>query len=348
MKCYKPILIRKNLDQQIYPDGLLVPCGQCLACKEEIAKEYTLRYCMHKNESKLLKTAFLTLTYNAENLPINDHYQMTLRKQDIVDYLKACREKLRRDSKKTNQKLLNYLYYLSGEYGEEKNRPHYHIVLSYNNKRILNEFVRRWEQNKGNVKCYDNATIQSIFYTIGYVDKKIGLQGTGTREKLFRKFTKGMGKNWILKNAEEVNNKMYCILSKFKIGIPRYFKKKLNDLGLWTTDKKTYEKIRQRKTEEDNKLLELYNQKYIKKESYTYKNWKKGIELEPNIYERYKSELPEHYIEHRGKNIFAYIIQRTKITIDEYKDSILKQRKTNYETKAQLRGAMKKLNYDPL
>ena len=282
MKCYKPILIKKHLDIQIYPDGLLVPCGRCLACKEEIAKEYTLRYCMHKNEQGLLKTAFLTLTYNNENLPINENYKMTLRKKDIVDYLKATREQLRRDSKKTNQNLLNYLYYLSGEYGEEKNRPHYHIVLSYNNKRILNEFVKQWEETKGNVKCYDNASIQSIFYTIGYVDKK------------------------------------------------------------------TCEKIRQRKTEEDKKLLELYNQKYIKKESYTYKNWKKGIELKPEIYEKYKSELPEHYIEYRGKNIFAHIIQKTKISIDEYKENILKQRERNYKDKAQLRGAIKKLNYDPL
>lgn len=348
MNCYKPILITKNLNPELYPNGLLVPCGKCLACKEEIAKEYTLRYCMHKNEKKLLKTAFLTLTYNNENLPINNNFQMTLRKKDAVDYLKRTREQLRRDGKKLNRNLLNYEYYLSGEYGDEKNRPHYHIVLSYNDKRILNEFVKQWEENKGNVKCYENATIQSIYYTIGYVDKKIGLVGTGSREKLFRKFSKGMGKDWLLKNAENVNKQMYCRLSKFKIGIPRYFKKILNWLGLWTADKESYNKIMNRKKEEDKKLLELYNKKYIQKEAYTYKYTKRGTLINKELYKKYKKELPKHYIQQIKDKILVYVLEKIKITTEEYKQEILKQREKNYIAKAQLRRENKKLNYNPL
>lgn len=348
MNCYKPILITKNLDKSQFPNGLLVPCGKCLACKEELAKEYTFRFICDKQEKGYINLAFLTLTYNVENLPINHNYQMTLRKKDIILYLKAVREKLRRDMKKTNQKLLDYLYYLSGEYGEERHRPHYHVILAYNNKRVLNQFVKQWEETKGMVDCQKRARINSIFYTIGYVDKKIGLQGTGTREQLFRKFTRGMGKDWILKHAEELNKKMYCQLNKFKIGIPRYFKKKLTEMGYWTAEKETSERIHKRKSEEDKKLLELYNQKYIKKEAYTYTTTKRGREITKEQYDKIKDKLDFHHIQQKGNKIFVYVLDKTKTTIDEYKEQILKQRERNYLAKVAIRKQRLKIDYNPL
>ena len=352
MNCYKPIHIIKNLNPLFFPEGLNVPCGKCLACKEEIAKEYTLRFQHERNEKGYKQLAFLTLTYNAENLPIKN-WHMTLRKKDITDYLKRTREKLRRDMKDTNQKLLNYCYYLSGEYGEEGNRPHYHIVLAYNNKRVLNEFVRQWEEKKGFVKCFERATIQSVFYTIGYVDKKIGLQGVGKdREQLFRKFTKGMGKDYLLKNAKSINKQMFCRLSKFKIGIPRYYKKKLNDIGLWMNDEETIKKIKERKSESDEILTKLYHEKYIKKEAYTRKRIEIGHTLPYALYEKVKDklkkEIPDALIRISNNIVKIFKVKMEKITIDEYKDSILKQRKLNYETKALLRKARRKINYDPL
>lgn len=352
MNCYNPILITKNLDEEKFPNGLLVPCQKCLACKEEIAKEYTLRFQHERNEKKYNKLAFLTLTYNPENLPINN-WHMTLRKKDIQLYLKRTREKLRRDMKDTNQKLLNYCYYLSGEYGEEGNRPHYHIVLAYNNKRILNEFVRQWEEKKGFVKCFERATIQSVFYTIGYVDKKIGLMGIGKdREQLFRKFTKGMGKEHLLKNAESINKQMYCRLSKFKIGIPRYYKKKLSEIGLWSENRETYYKIIERKKQQDEQLIKLYNEKYIKKEAYTRKRIEIGHTLPYAQYEKLKDkikkEIPEALIRITNNIVKIFIVKYDKITIDEYKDSILKQRRLNYEAKAAIRKNRREINYDPL
>lgn len=354
MNCYQPVLISKNLDKEKFPDGLLVPCGKCLACKEEVAKEYTLRFQHERIHKGYKKLAFLTLTYDSINLPINN-FHMTLRKKDAVDYLKRTRESLRRKMKDTNQKLLNYCYYLSGEYGEERNRPHYHIVLAYNNKRILNEFVRQWENNKGQVNCQERASIQSVYYTIGYVDKKIGLQGVGEdRERLFRKFTKGMGREYILENAELVNKQMFCRLSKFKISIPRYYKKKLSEIGLWTSDKETYYKIMERKKESDEKLLKLYNEKYIKKESYTRKPIQIGHTIPlpqyDKIKDRLKSELNDfdYSISIKDGIVKIFNIKYEKTTIDEYKNSILNQRKLNYECKAKLRKEKRELNYDPL
>lgn len=352
MNCYNPIHIIKNLDKEKFPDGLNVPCGSCLACKEEIAKEYTLRFQHERIEKNYHKLAFLTLTYNAENLPINN-WHMTLRKKDIQLYLKRTREKLRRDMKDTNQKLLNYCYYLSGEYGEEGDRPHYHIVLAYNNKRILNEFVKQWETKKGFVKCFERATIQSVYYTIGYVDKKIGLYGVGKdREQLFRKFTKGMGKEHLLKNAELINKQMYCRLSKFKIGIPRYYKKKLSEIGLWSQDKETYYKICERKKETDEKLIKMYHEKYIKKEAYTRKPREFGRTLPYAIYDKIKDKIkktvPDANISIQNNIVKIFIVKHDKIDIKEYADSILKQRRLNYEAKAALRKSKRKINYDPL
>lgn len=352
MTCYSPILITKNLDKQIFPNGLLVPCLKCLACKEETAKEYTLRYCHERREKRYAKLAFLTLTYNNENLPISPDFHMTLRKKDIVDYLKRTREQLRRTSKKVGQNLLKYCYYLSGEYGDQTHRPHYHIVLSYNSKRVLNEFVRQWEEQKGMVNCQERATIQSIYYTIGYVDKKLAIYGVGKgREKLFRKFTRGMGRDYLLKNAEKINRKMYCNLSKFKIGIPRYYKKKLKDLGLWTEDRETSERIMRRKREEDEKLHKAYYDKYVNKEAYAYDFVEIGHTLTYKQYERLKgklSDIENLHIRVYDNKVKLFKLQYVKKDIDTYKNELIRQKKLEYEKKASLRKSKAKIDYNPL
>ncbi len=109
--------------KQSFGNHIKLPCGRCIGCKLEHAKEWALR-CYHESLTTTedgLESMFLTLTYATEHVPpdhqlSHEHFQKFLRK-------------LR---KKKKQKIR---FFMSGEYGEptEKNnyiaRPHYHAII---------------------------------------------------------------------------------------------------------------------------------------------------------------------------------------------------------------------------
>lgn len=100
-------------------DGLRVklPCGQCVGCRLEKARQWAMR-CMHE---KLFHedSCFVTLTYRDEELP--DHG--TLVKPHPSAFCKRLHNRLLRSRRK------GIRYYLCGEYGETTFRPHYHVLI---------------------------------------------------------------------------------------------------------------------------------------------------------------------------------------------------------------------------
>lgn len=66
------------------------------------------------------QNAFLTLTYADEHLPVLSNGRATLVHQDARDWLKRLRKKIEPTKVR---------YFLVGEYGDESNRPHYHVAL---------------------------------------------------------------------------------------------------------------------------------------------------------------------------------------------------------------------------
>ena len=90
-----------------------VPCGQCMACRLNYGREWSLRICHEMLYHK--KSCFLTLTYDDEHLPDNN----SLDKDDIQRFFKRLR-------KNTDEPLR---YFCSGEYGDTFGRPHYHYII---------------------------------------------------------------------------------------------------------------------------------------------------------------------------------------------------------------------------
>lgn len=92
---------------------IMIPCNQCIGCRLEYSRQWAVRM-MH--EKQLHEDAcFITLTYDDENLP----YPPTVR----VDHFQKFMKRLRKDV----QTPLRYFH--CGEYGDEGNRPHYHLAL---------------------------------------------------------------------------------------------------------------------------------------------------------------------------------------------------------------------------
>lgn len=106
MACYRPWNFKN-------PHGryISLPCGRCIGCRQVRQRDWATRICheaqMHKDK------CFITLTYN------NQHYTPTLKHEHFQQFIRALR-------KKTKTKIR---YFMSGEYGKNKERPHYHAIL---------------------------------------------------------------------------------------------------------------------------------------------------------------------------------------------------------------------------
>lgn len=134
-------------------------------------------------------TAFVTLTYNDENLPASG----SLVPDHLKDFLKRFREKIRP---------LLLRFYAVGEYGEESNRPHYHLAIygfgpcvygrsRYDKNRtrccvVCDTITDSW----GLGFCYvGELEIKSAAYVAGYLMKKISDKSLGDRHPVFARMS---------------------------------------------------------------------------------------------------------------------------------------------------------------
>lgn len=96
------------------PHRMELPCGQCSGCRLERSRVWALR-CAHE-ASMHEENCFITLTYADDHIPPYG----SLRKRDLQLFMK----KLRRRFPKRKIR-----FFACGEYGDETERPHYHVLL---------------------------------------------------------------------------------------------------------------------------------------------------------------------------------------------------------------------------
>lgn len=91
-----------------------LPCGRCIGCRLEKARQWGLR-CLH--EAKMWPhNSYVTLTYNEEFLPLGG----SLCLRDLQLFMKRLRKS--REPAKVR-------FFAGGEYGDGNKRPHYHLLL---------------------------------------------------------------------------------------------------------------------------------------------------------------------------------------------------------------------------
>jgi hypothetical protein len=105
----------------------IVPCGQCAECRQKNTREMSIRM-VHESTMHKYNT-FLTLTYDENNIPLNEDGQATLRKEHLRKFIKDLRNKKAYEGKR-------FRYYAVGEYGLKGLRakvygrnPHYHLII---------------------------------------------------------------------------------------------------------------------------------------------------------------------------------------------------------------------------
>ncbi|MDR2602612.1 MAG: hypothetical protein LBC53_09225 [Spirochaetaceae bacterium] len=206
--------------------GLFVPCGKCMACRIARSREWSVRlfHELHYHE----KSMFLTLTYDDEHLPPHG----SLRKSDLTKFWKRLRKRL------GNRRIK---YFACGEYGSLTERPHYHAVifgLQFYDLEDQCAVIASWpfcDWNLARVKsCSERVCFESIKYVTRYIQKKLSgsvadsVYIKSRREPPFQVQSSGLGLRFALDNAKQIESKLDITLRGAHVGVPRYYRKKLN------------------------------------------------------------------------------------------------------------------------
>lgn len=119
----------KVLPRHVNPENYIeVPCGKCIGCRLDYSRRWADR-CMCE-ASMHEQSWFVTLTYDDVHLPYSEQVidlgtgeliYPTLVKRDMQLFMKRLRKNYKYDNK--------IRFYLCGEYGKKKARPHYHPIL---------------------------------------------------------------------------------------------------------------------------------------------------------------------------------------------------------------------------
>jgi len=188
MPCYAPLQGYKDIttgglvfNKNNAHSKMEVACGQCLGCRIDHRLMWSIRIvhesCMYPDNS------WVTLTYrdpsacNDKQFK-NGHYipeKYSLTPSHVADFIRALR-------KANAPKEIRYFY--CGEYGDENQRPHYHMCI-FNHSFEDQEL---WKDDEG-VYIYTSAELQKYWpwgfttvaelnvhtaaYTAGYALKKI-------------------------------------------------------------------------------------------------------------------------------------------------------------------------------
>lgn len=174
MRAYKAstgrLVFFKRTDKEYHTPtytGLEIPCGYCLLCREEQARQTAVR--IHHEALQWEENSFITLTY----APAHEPPYGSLNYPDLVKFWKRLRKHIG-----------ELRYYAVGEYGDKTLRPHYHACIfghSFSSDRIIIKQTPHllWTSpTLEDIWGLGNVTVgalnfQTARYTASYVTKKL-------------------------------------------------------------------------------------------------------------------------------------------------------------------------------
>jgi len=247
VSCYHPIKGFRTANGVVFSEkarhgdylgDIELPCGQCVGCRMRRASDWALR-CMHE-ASQWDDSCFVTLTYASGCLPPNG----SLCHADYQKFMKRLRKSIAPEPVR---------FYMCGEYGDEKARPHYHACLF--NVHFRADMVPRGTSASGQV-FYDSKTLRELWghgnvsvqdltnETASYCTRYIMQKVLGKNAKTaYNKITEdgeiiemqppynamslkpGIGAGWFEKYARDVFPHDYVIQNGQKKTPPKYYDK---------------------------------------------------------------------------------------------------------------------------
>lgn len=219
MRCTHPVQTRDKLGRWVDR-----PCGQCIACRLNKARDWSIR-CMNEFVTSK-KACFLTLTYDDEHLPVDK----SIHKKVFQDWMKRFRK----------SSSLKIRFYACGEYGSQTFRPHYHVIvfnMACDDDVFLN---RRYDYKKHGYWCRldswsnGNCFVADVDYGVAdYVTKYTMKKQTGKKGKEyysslgiqpeFALMSQGIGRDYCDQNAMTLRNLKKLRAKTGYAPLPRYY-----------------------------------------------------------------------------------------------------------------------------
>lgn len=285
--CERPLYLPK---QNIYTN-----CDNCLICRQNQAREWTLRIMLEcfehiKPYPQAHDLAFITLTYDNEHLPPNE----SLNKWHIQGNTGFIK-RIRREWKKQYNYNLPFRSIATGEYGELKDRPHYHLLLTNIKPQetyLLDSIARKVWKYGERIQIEQVFSINGIAkYISQYVTKKIGKVKmykeaiNGKEPEFIRVSTHpyGIGYRFIqqpfIKNNLKINNqgKYEFMIGGKTYTLPRYLRRKWEEENLNENEQERAKMLRMQNQQTNLNLFmdyEIGMQEYSKQDAILAMEWK--------------------------------------------------------------------------
>lgn len=214
-----PFAVRKERMRDADAYHMTVPCGQCPECMKRRVSVWSFR--LRKEEEVSVSSFFVTLTYDTENVPISANGFMTLHKPDVQKFFKRLRKKMPKNAPKIS-------YYVAGEYGSKRGRPHYHAIIFNASEKSIQD---SWLAGSVDIGFVSGA---SVAYTLKYINKGRVVPAHAKDDRIpeFALMSKGLGKSYLtpatVKHHKRDLKKAYIVVDDgVRIPIPRYYKDKI-------------------------------------------------------------------------------------------------------------------------
>lgn len=240
-------------------EGLLdqpvdLPCGKCIFCRLEHSRQNAMR-CVHE-ASLYEQNCFVTLTYSSEHLPANG----SIDPEAPVLWMKRLRKRFED---------IRIRSFDCAEYGDENERPHYHILLfnlDFEDKylwRVRDGFRYYRSPVLEDLWPYGNSeitdlTFETAAYVARYVTKKLDFGGVECTRVRFVdgrcvpmeheravcvSRRPGIGREWLAKFGEtDVFSNDRVVMRGQVMRPPKYYDRVLEKLS-----PKTFSKLRKKR-----------------------------------------------------------------------------------------------------
>jgi len=223
-------------------DGVPFACGKCPACALRRSNAWGFR--LHMESLRCESVVWLRLSYDSFHLPIASNGRPTLRDRDLELFFKNIRNRYMEHrpslgcvvrGKRWPPFRPQIKYFLCGEYGSLRGRPHYHVVL-FND--TLNHYVEAWKAEDGlpRGEIYVDPrpfNTKATVYTCGYMLKPCSAgYGTDTRRRKFHHMSKRLGDNYLTDaqiryHWDSPDRNFVCLPTGVKAALPRYYADKI-------------------------------------------------------------------------------------------------------------------------
>lgn len=313
MDCWYPITVPRHTNYR-GKDNLLytyvygrmqVPCGRCPACRRRKQNEWAYRIL---EEAKYCRcTAFVTLTYDDDHLPISSLGVPTLDPGHLHKFFKNLRYNF------------DFRYFACGEYGDKFERPHYHFILFTNSDLSIDQIKKHIEDRwtYGFIEFQSPVTPGRAKYCAKYSMKQIGFDYQDAVPPFARMSRRpGLGKKFLdmvdIDKLRRLNQWHVHDQAGTPYNLPRYYKERMYSKDEIDAHSMLLEKLKNSKLDSDimhynnNNTGDYFKYvseitasrerqfiKVLKKENYGYKfnGWKRAAkERQRNISEDFVTD----------------------------------------------------------